>query len=986
MTENNDVMYRLLVQNVIDYAIYMLTPDGTVANWNAGAQRAKGYLPEEIIGKNFSCFYSEEDRLKGVPQASLMTARETGRFEVEGWRYRKDGSAFWAHVVLDAIRAEDGQLIGFAKITRDCTKQNEALAEQRAQEQKFRLLVEGVTDYAIYMLDPDGHVVNWNAGAKRSKGYTADEIIGKHFSVFYSADDRLAKLPERNLKTAYKTGRFEEQAWRYRKDGTTFWAHVVIDAVHDDDGKLIGYAKITRDCTEQQRVLTEQREREQVFRLLVESVTDYAIYMLDTKGHVVNWNAGAHRAKGYTSDEIVGKHFSCFYSAQDRLASLPDANLKLAQTVGRFEDQGWRYRKDGSAFWAHVVIEAIHNDDDRLIGYAKITRDCTEVREYEQQILRAKDLAEQNSTRMASLSQFLDTVIANIPSCVIVEDVVSREILLMNNKAEQLLGLSQQQTTGKRLVECVTPEMGDYFAHLSTAAQRSEGIHKNEQLLSTRAGERIINASATIVRGNDARTNYVLLIANDVTDKRAADARIHHMAHHDNLTSLPNRVLFSQRLNEALRGDRESGKRTAALCLDLDNFKNVNDALGHQVGDDLLRAVANRLHGVLREQDTLARNGGDEFSIVLPAMTHKDEAEIVAQRLIDAIKPPFNVDGHNLSVGLSIGIAIAGPGIATPDQILRCADMALYEAKRNGRNRFEHFSAEMGEAASLRRMIETDLREAMTSRHLKLYYQPITNGQGAEIIGYEALMRWHHPEKGLIMPMDFIPIAEETGLIHSLGAYALYEACREAARWPEHQSVAVNLSPLQFKNSSLVSVVEAALTDSGLAPHRLEVEITESVLMDNTLVNIRTLQKLKALGVRIALDDFGTGYSSLSYLRSFPFDKIKIDKSFINDMKDSREALAIIRAITGMSRSLDIQITAEGVESSEQYEQLKNEGCTLFQGYFFGRPQPSETRLKVFSPPDKHHDRAGVKPSAYGESIPPLLSEARSDDPGVSLK
>lgn len=971
MNENNDVMYRLLVQSVVDYAIYMLKPDGTVVNWHAGAERTKGYRQEEIVGKNFACFYSAEDRLKGLPQLGLRTAAETGRYEVEGWRYRKDGSAFWAHVVLDAIRAEDGTLIGFAKITRDDTEPRARLARQRSSERKFRLLVEGVTDYAISMLDPEGYVVNWNEGARRSKGYNADEIVGKHFAIFYSAEDRKARLPDTNLKTAYRTGRFEEQGWRYRKDGSSFWAHVVIDAIHDDEGKLIGYTKITRDCTGQQRALKEQREREQVFRLLVEGVSEYAIYMLNTSGMVVNWNAGARRAKGYTAEEIVGKHFSCFYSAQDRLAGLPDINLKVAQDQGRFEDQGWRYRKDGSAFWAHVVIEAIRNEEGVLLGYSKITRDCTEVREYEQQILRAKDLAEQNSARTASLSTFLDTIIANIPSCVIVEDVVSQQILLLNSKAEQLLGIRQEETSGKKLTECTTREVGNYFAQLANAAQRSEGVHKNEQLLNTRRGRRTINASASIIRGNDARTNYVLLIANDVTDQRAADARIHHMAHHDNLTSLPNRVLFSQRLNEALRADRDTDKHTAALCLDLDNFKNVNDALGHPVGDELLRAVASRLRGVLRDQDTLARNGGDEFSIVLPGLTHVNEAETAAQRLIDVTRPPFNVDGHSLSVGLSVGIAMADNSMTTTDELLRCADMALYEAKRNGRNRFEHFSAEMGEAASKRRMIETDLREAMTRRHLKLYYQPITNGQGLEIIGYEALMRWHHPQKGLIMPMDFIPVAEETGLIHSLGAYALFEACREAAGWPEDQSVAVNLSPLQFKNSSLVSVVEAALQDSGLAPHRLEVEITESVLLDNTLVNIRILQKLKALGLRIALDDFGTGYSSLSYLRSFPFDKIKIDKSFINDMKDSREALAIIRAITGMSRSLDIQITAEGVESSEQYEQLKSEGCTLFQGYYFGRPQPSETRLKLFNPPERFAVTPPLSEPPFTEAVPP---------------
>lgn len=817
----------------------------------------------------------------------------------------------------------------------------------------YRLLVQNIVDYAIYMLGPDGTVLSWNTGAERLKGYLPEEIIGKNFDCFYSAADREKGLPQRGLSIARKTGRYETEGWRYRKDGSTFWAYVVTDVIHDNDGKLIGYAKITRDYTEKQRAQREQYEREKVFRLLVEGVTDYAIYMIDPKGYVMNWNAGAIRAKGYTADEIVGKHFSCFYSVQDRTAGLPDNNLKIAQTSGRFEDYGWRYRKDGSSFWAHVVIEAIYTEDGKLLGFAKITRDCTKDLEYEQQLLQAKDLAEESGSRMASLSKFLEAIIDNIPSCVIVEDVVSGEVLLMNGKAKQLSGLKIKEIAGKKLADFMPYELNNYFAQLATAAQRNEGVHKNEQLLPTHCGERIINASASIIQGNGARNNYVLLVADDVTEQRTADARIHHMAHHDNLTSLPNRLLLSQRLNEALLNDFDTCKKTAVLCLDLDNFKNVNDALGHQTGDNLLRAVASRFRGAIREQDTLARNGGDEFSIVLPGLRNQEEAENVAQRLIDIIRLPFNIDGHSLSVGLSIGIAITAGSLTSPDDLLRRADMALYEAKRNGRNRFEHFSSEMGEAASNRRMIETDLREALTHHHLQLYYQPIINGQKEEIIGYEALMRWHHPTKGLIMPLDFIPVAEETGLIHSLGAYAIYEACHEAVGWPEHQSVAVNLSPLQFKNSSLVSVVETVLKDSGLAPHRLELEIIESVLMDNTKANIRTLQNLKKLGVRIVLDDFGTGYSSLSYLHTFPFDKIKIDKSFINDMKDSRKALAIIRAITGMSHNLNIQIIAEGVESNEQFEQLKIEGCTLFQGYYFGRPQPPGTRLQLFDDTDK---------------------------------
>ena len=947
MNENPDKLYRLLVQSVVDYAIYMIKPDGTIANWNVGAQQIKGYLPEEIVGKNVAIFYSNAEQIKGVPAKNLALANSEGRLETEGWRYRKDGSAFWAHVVVDGIYAEDGVLIGFAVITRDCTQQQALLNQQREQQEKFRLLVAGVTDYAIYMLDIDGMVVNWNAGAERAKGYTADEIVGKHFSTFYSLQERMAYIPENNLQIAFRTGRFEDEGWRYRKDGSAFWAHVIIDAIHDDNGKLIGYTKITRDCTEQRELQRERRAEEEKFRLLVESVTDYAIYMLDPTGHVVNWNAGAQRAKGYTAQEILGQHFSLFYSAKERQNKIPDVNLKIARTTGRFEDQGWRYRKDGSAFWAHVVIDAIHDESGKLVGYAKITRDVTERREYEQQILRARDLAEAQSERMTAMSRFLDTIISSIPSCVLVEDAVSREILLVNRKTEQLFGVEKNSMHGKKPHECLPPELSDYFNALADTALRNEGVHQSERQLLTASGERILHTRAATVRGGDARTQYVMLIVDDVTDQRAADARIHHMAHHDHLTSLPNRILFRQRLNDALRHDGLHERQTAALCLDLDNFKNVNDALGHQMGDELLRVIAKRLRAVLREQDTLARIGGDEFAIVLPGLNHYQEASMVAQRLIDVVRPPVNVEGHNLSVGMSVGIAFADAELSSPEQLLRCADMALYEAKRNGRNRYEYFTPEMDAQARARRCMENDLREAITENQMRLYYQPITDSNQKAIIGYEALMRWHHPSKGLIMPGDFIPLAEETGLIHSLGAWALYEACREAKNWAGGQTVSVNISPIQFKNSALVATVEGALSASGLEPWRLEMEITESVMLDDALGNIRTLQNLKALGVLIALDDFGTGYSSLSYLRSFPFDKIKIDRSFISDMSDSREALAIIRAITGMSRSLDIQITAEGVENREQFDKLKEEGCTLFQGYFFGRPQPSELRLTV---------------------------------------
>ncbi|MCW2290416.1 diguanylate cyclase (GGDEF)-like protein/PAS domain S-box-containing protein [Pseudomonas sp. BIGb0408] len=811
----------------------------------------------------------------------------------------------------------------------------------------YRLLVQSVVDYAIYMLSPEGVVTNWNAGAQRAKGYLAAEIVGQHFSVFYGEAERAAGVPERGLQQARDTGRFEAQGWRLRKDGTSFWAHVVIDAVHDDDGQLIGFAKITRDCTEQRQLQIEQREQERRFRLLVQGVTDYAIYMLDPQGHVENWNAGAERAKGYKAEEIVGQHFSVFYTPEDREAGLPAKGLETARSEGRFEAEGVRLRKDGSPFWTSVVIDAIYDDDRQLIGFAKITRDITERRQNELELLKAKELAESYSEEMASLSRFLDSVISNIPASVIVQDSTSREILLANPRAEKLFGCSTSEMLGRRAEQCLAPAIVDYIAEQTEQCIRSGAPHLSEDCLDTQLGPRMLRTRVLQSSGVEQQSSYLLMIAEDVTDELAAHAQIHHMAHHDALTGLPNRTLFGERLDEALREGEEKQRLTAVLCLDLDNFKNINDALGHAFGDRLLRSLGQRLKGVLRERDTLARLGGDEFAVVLNGLESAEDAQRTAKRLIAAVAPVFLIDGHSFSVGVSIGVALSPDDHQQADQLMRYADLALYEAKRNGRNRYECFHPELDVAARRRRTMEMDLRTALHLGQLQLYYQPIVDNGSNLISGYEALMRWQHPSNGLVMPMDFIPIAEETGLIHDVGARALNLACQEAASWSGKQTVAVNLSPVQFKNADLVKVVGLALADSGLEPERLELEITESVLLENSEGNIDTLKALKALGVNIALDDFGTGYSSLGYLRSFSFDRIKIDKSFVQDMGESRESLSIVRAITGMSGSLLIKTTAEGVETDAQFEQLKAEGCSHFQGYLFGRPQPASERIEV---------------------------------------
>ncbi|PPA74351.1 GGDEF domain-containing protein [Achromobacter spanius] len=675
-----------------------------------------------------------------------------------------------------------------------------------------------------------------------------------------------------------------------------------------------------------------------MYRHLVQGVVDYAIYMLHPDGTVANWNAGAQRAKGYTQEEIVGKNFACFYTAADQAAGLPQRGLATAREQGRFEAEGWRVRRDGTLFWANVVIDAIRDDQGELIGFAKVTRDVTERREREQQLVKAKELAEHYNSELTSLSSFLDAVVSHIPSCVLVMDAVSRNILLANRQAEATFGVTRAQMLGKTAQQCLPEPVCEFLDRLTHDALRSDGaLREAEEELTTSRGMRTLRTRTLVFHSNDPRSRYALLISDDVTDENAAHAQVRYMAHHDTLTGMPNRRLFREQLLKALHHCADD-RRTAVLCLDLDNFKSVNDTLGHPCGDELLRLLAKRLPKVLREQDTLARLGGDEFAVVLPNIGQQDDVRKMAERLIDAVRQPFEVDGHTVPISVSIGIALAETPEYTADHLLRYADMALYEAKRNGRNRMAFFQPEMEAAALKRHEMEMDLRQAIMGQQLQLYYQPILDVSHVRIVGREALMRWRHPVKGLIMPGDFIPIAEETGLIHELGAFTLHEACAEAMRWDDHETVAVNLSASQFTNSALVSLVESALTKSGLPARRLELEITESVLLANSASNLNTLKRLKALGVKVALDDFGTGYSSLGYLRSFDFDKIKIDKSFTQDVESSKEALAIIRAINGIGRSLDIPTTAEGVETAAQLDRLTQEGCSHFQGYLLGRP------------------------------------------------
>jgi diguanylate cyclase (GGDEF)-like protein len=426
----------------------------------------------------------------------------------------------------------------------------------------------------------------------------------------------------------------------------------------------------------------------------------------------------------------------------------------------------------------------------------------------------------------------------------------------------------------------------------------------------------------------------------DVTEQKRAEERISYAAHHDSLTGLPNRKLFCEQLEQALKRARR-GERLAVLYIDLDHLKRINDTLGHPIGDKLLKGVADRLRGCVRDIDLVARLSGDEFAIIQSSLDRPDDAAALAKRAREAIHEPFDLDGHEVTVDISVGISIAPNDATEFNELLKTADIALYEAKNTGRGTYCFYQAEMNERMQARSKLERELQSALTDGEFELFYQPIVSLEDNKIMTFEALLRWRHPERGLVSPTEFIPLAEETGLIVPLGEWVLRTACAEAANWPDDIGVAVNVSAVQLTNKNLINVVVGAIASVGLPANRLILEITESVFLQNTFANLATLKSLHELGVRFAMDDFGTGYSSLGYLVSFPFSKIKIDRSFIAGLADKKEFRAVVRAIADLARNLNMRVIAEGVETAEQREQARMLGCTDIQGYLIGAPRPA---------------------------------------------
>jgi diguanylate cyclase (GGDEF)-like protein/PAS domain S-box-containing protein len=597
----------------------------------------------------------------------------------------------------------------------------------------------------------------------------------------------------------------------------------------------------------------------------------------------------------------------------------------------RYEDDLRAALKEREAFTLNIELKdgrmiAVVNQPMKDGGWVATHEDITE-----------RKLADRELERTRS---FLDTIIEHVPSPIVVKNIPDLRYLLINRAAEKYLGVDRSVMLGKTAGDVMPRSSAELIeAEDRKLIEKGEVAFLDEHAVATPAnGTRIVTATRLPVKTADGTPQYLISVINDLTERKHDEQRIEHMARHDPLTDLPNRAAFNDCIASTIglaAGSRES---FALLYMDLDRFKAVNDVFGNAIGDGLLREVGRRLaavsHGAF-----LARLGGDEFAVITPTGMQPAAIETLAERLSAVLDSDIEISGNTLRVGATIGIGIYPQDGTDAATLIANADAALFRAKAEMRGSIRFFEISMDKQLRERRALQQDLRSASVHDELALHYQPQAHING-DVTGFEALVRWHHPRHGLVPPDTFIPLAEESGLIVTMGEWILRTACREAASWPRPLHIAINLSPVQFQHGDLPRLVHQILLETGLAPSRLELEITEGVLIGDFTRAVAVLRRLKALGVRIAMDDFGTGYSSLSYLQSFPFDKIKIDQAFVANLGHSQQAATIIRAVIALGRGLNLPVVAEGVETEEQRQFLASENCNEIQGYYVGRPQP----------------------------------------------
>jgi diguanylate cyclase (GGDEF)-like protein/PAS domain S-box-containing protein len=833
-----------------------------------------------------------------------------------------DGTYRWVELTLVNL-LDDAEVAGVVSIVRDITDRR-GIDQSVGDGARFEHLVTANAD-VIGSMSHDG-TITWISGASRQVlGYEPAEVIGRPAWDFIHPDD-VDSAVDRLLSALDSIEMVDPIALRARHaDGRFLAVEVTGSMMQDGVGNDTGLIITIRDVQWRQEALTALRDSERLFRTLAES-SPIGVYQALRNEGCVFVNRRWSEITGLSFEQAKGWGWMSMLHPDD--AGLFGESDDPFPFSGKAISAEFRLvRPDGEVRWVHTQNGPLRDSDAAPIGSVGMLEDITDRRRSERQMERLTDIFEATEDFVGICD-------------------VAGVLLYLNAAAKQLLGLTPDDELGERNFDALFPPSVAERLKVEIRPTVERYGRWNGELALARPGGGVLPVSAQLLLhpGQPGEEPYFSAILHDISERKAFEQRLAHQAAHDPLTGLPNRALLLERLDGALARARRHNHRVAVLFLDLDHFKVVNDSLGHGLGDRLLIAIAERLAIALRPGDTVARFGGDEFVVLCEDLLSPQDAVAIAERIDQAITGPFIIDDTEIFVGVSIGIALPDDADAEPETLIRDADAAMYRAKDRGRARWEMFDNAMRASAVDRLDIENALRRALERRELRVFYQPMIDLRTGRIDGVEALLRWEHPERGLLLPGDFITVAEETGLIVPIGTWVLDQACRQVQRWHASNEratplrVSVNISGRQLGHARLVEDVAAALADTGIDPADVELEITESVLMDDVEMSSETLGRLHALGVKLAVDDFGTGYSSLSYLRRFPVDLLKVDRSFVDGLGTDPSDSAIVTAIITLAHTLGLSAVAEGVESALQLAELRRLDCDRGQGYFMARP------------------------------------------------